>query len=119
MRTINKQIIVKSINECKNIKEVGDTMNLETRINHPNKNATGNDMNDISQNSHDELIFIRHIEQNWEQIKKEIPRICLPRCVDDKLIDELYKNITTYCPNRHTMSYGRIQEAIDMMFLIE
>ena len=95
-------------------------MNLETRINHICKNVTGLDMNNIPQTKHDELIFIRAIEQNWDTIKREYPIICLPNCVDDDFIDELYRDfVATSCPNRHQMSYTVIQEAINTMFLIE
>lgn len=95
-------------------------MNLETKINHPCKNVIGTDMNNIDQIHHDELIFIRAIEQNWDKICKELPIICVPKCVDDKLIQALYDMfISTYCPKKFEMSYSRIQEAIDMMFLIQ
>ena len=94
-------------------------MNLETKINHICKNITGLDMNNIDQTHHDELIFIRTIEREWETIKKELPIVCLPNCVDDKFIDDLYEYTATYCPNRHKMSYSKIQEAINTMFLIE
>lgn len=106
----------------KDIKEYlgDDKMNLETKINHPYKNVTGDDMNDIPQIAHDELIFIRAIEQNWDKICEELPVVVLPKCVDDEFIKDLYDIfIGTYCPKRFEMSYNRIQEAINMMFLID
>lgn len=96
-----------------------DKMNLETKINHPYKNITGNDMNDIPQVAHDELIFIRTIEQDWDKICEELPTVVLPKCVDDEFIQDLYDIfISTYCPKRFEMSYTRIQKAINTMFLI-
>ena len=119
MKTIKKANLIQAINECKTLSEV-DNMNLETRINHPCKNTFGLDMNAIDQTHHDELIFIRAIESNWQAIKNTMPIVCIPRCVDDEFIADLYRDfVSTTCPNRFEMSYARIQEAIDMMFLIE
>ena len=59
-------------------------------------------------------------KQNWNKICEELPVVVLPKCVDDEFIKDLYDIfIGTYCPKRFEMSYNRIQEAINMMFLMD
>lgn len=100
-------------------------MNFEEIMNHPGKNLTSNDLTNSIW--HDEIILIRAIEYNKEEIIKD-PEILFPSKTDLQKIKIIYKD---YCStaisverDEHgeiidfpNISITRVGEAIDLAFL--
>lgn len=86
----------------------------EHKLDHPCKGMTGFDIKDTA--LFDELIMIRTIEANKEQIKKD-PEVIFP-VTDKRTVKHIYKE---YCPvhlnNLEDIRLMTIKKALDFTYL--